>query len=616
MHFTWWTLLVLAFAALARAAPATLDRTGTTDAPHEWERRAAAGDNDEVPLHFALRLSANQSGRIEDELRATSDPCSDRYLQHLSREQVLDMLRPPSASREALAQWLTNRGVNMTNTVESVSGDMLSVRLPVAQARSLLGGAHFSVFQHRSTGEEVVQTTAYKLPRALQDGVAYVGGTTSFARAAPPSRAGRIVNDNFSLTSGSSHPSNMASSDDDNATDVPVECQGESMSLRCLRQYYQTATYQPQAANKTRIGVLGFNDQIPNRADLASFLKEERPDASAQNASFELVTLQGATDNQNASEADHEGNLDMQTVVGMTWPVQSTYYLAGQSSASVQRRSSRPNNMDMNELYAHTAEHLLNLDDDSLPDVLTISYADPEQNTSEEYARRVCTLFAALGLRGVSVVAASGDNGVGGPDDAKCVTEGGHNKTFLNAFPAGCPWVTTVGAVQGFAPQTAASANVSGITSGGGFSRVFERPWYQDEAVVHYITMYQGTRYHGLYNARGRAYPDLAAQGSHFEITTNGHTRLISGTSAAAPVIASIVSLLNDARFAQNKPSLGFLNPLIYQRLADTDAFSDVVNGSSTGCDTDGFKAQRGWDPVTGFGTPTFRSLYEHVLDL
>lgn len=33
-------------------------------------------------------------------------------------------------------------------------------------------------------------------------------------------------------------------------------------------------------------------------------------------------------------------------------------------------------------------------------------------------------------------------------------------------------------------------------------------------------------------------------------------------------------------------------------------AFTDVVSGSSAGCGTTGFPAAKGWDAVTGFGTP------------
>lgn len=55
------------------------------------------------------------------------------------------------------------------------------------------------------------------------------------------------------------------------------------------------------------------------------------------------------------------------------------------------------------------------------------------------------------------------------------------------------------------------------------------------------------------------------------------------GTSASAPVVASIVALLNDARLYKGKPALGFLNPLIYQ-YAYKGGFTDITSGQSSGC--------------------------------
>ena len=60
-----------------------------------------------------------------------------------------------------------------------------------------------------------------------------------------------------------------------------------------------------------------------------------------------------------------------------------------------------------------------------------------------------------------------------------------------------------------------------------------------------------------------------------------------SGTSAAAPAFAGIISMLNDARLSKGKPSLGFLNPLLYSKLSG--AFNDVTSGSNPGCGTTGF---------------------------
>lgn len=53
----------------------------------------------------------------------------------------------------------------------------------------------------------------------------------------------------------------------------------------------------------------------------------------------------------------------------------------------------------------------------------------------------------------------------------------------------------------------------------------------------------------------------------------------------------------NDARIAAGKSPMGFLNPFIYQY---PTIFNDVTSGHNPGCDTTGFEAAAGWDPVTG----------------
>lgn len=103
------------------------------------------------------------------------------------------------------------------------------------------------------------------------------------------------------------------------------------------------------------------------------------------------------------------------------------------------------------------------------------------------------------------------------------------------------------------------------------------------------------------------------------------------GTSAASPVFAGIVGLLNDARLRAGKSTLGFLNPLMYSILAE--GFTDIIAGSSIGCNGINpqtgkpvpgggiipyahWNATAGWDPVTGLGVPDFMKLKELVLSL
>ena len=135
-------------------------------------------------------------------------------------------------------------------------------------------------------------------------------------------------------------------------------------------------------------------------------------------------------------------------------------------------------------------------------------------------ANRTCSLFAQLGARGVSVVVASGDAGVG----SACQTNDGKNTTrFLPIFPASCPFVTAVGGTYRVQPERAVAF------SGGGFSDLFPRPSYQDAAVSQYLGVL-GNRWQGLYNPAGRGFPDIAAQSFNYTLISGGKSVRVGGT--------------------------------------------------------------------------------------
>ena len=68
-------------------------------------------------------------------------------------------------------------------------------------------------------------------------------------------------------------------------------------------------------------------------------------------------------------------------------------------------------------------------------------------------------------------------------------------------------------------------------------------------------------------------------------------------------------ALLNDLRLAQGKSTLGFVNPMLYK---NPGMFNDIVsgnNGAGGSCGEKGFEAIKGWDPVTGLGTPDYKKM-------
>merc|ERR1719191_117501 len=123
---------------------------------------------------------------------------------------------------------------------------------------------------------------------------------------------------------------------------------------------------------------------------------------------------------------------------------------------------------------------------------------------SEQYVARVNTEFQKIGLRGVSLMAASGDSGANGRTDGECT-----GTVLHSSFPGSSPYITAVGATQLQDPvynlakapaactalksssmkcasggtEVAVSSQVAGFTSGGGFSTYTPMPSYQKDVV-------------------------------------------------------------------------------------------------------------------------------------
>ena len=67
--------------------------------------------------------------------------------------------------------------------------------------------------------------------------------------------------------------------------------------------------------------------------------------------------------------------------------------------------------------------------------------------------------------------------------------------------------------------------------------------------------------------------------------------------TASVQIVAGIISLLNDYLISQGRAPLGFLNYWLYG--TGRDGLTDITTGSNQGCNTPGFSAIEGWDPVS-----------------
>ncbi|THV45499.1 hypothetical protein BGAL_0482g00140 [Botrytis galanthina] len=588
--------------------------------PRQWKRVARAPAEGIINLNIALKQS--QFEELERQLYQVSDPSHQKYGNHLTSEEVDELVRPSSQTLDSTHEWLLENGIDASSLRYSSAKDWIHLSIPVKDAERLLD-TEYHVYEHEAGGQ-IIRTPNWSLPMHLHQYIDAIQPTTSFMRAAPRSsynpieakinsRHTNVIEGQLSAghtPSGYTPPSN---------TTLSALCDVAAVSPECFQALYGTGKYKPKAAGKNKIGFNNFIGEVPIRADDALFLLKYRPDAVASAYQFKYVSINGGpvqnttlTAEQLADGLGKEANLDLTAITGISYPTPITAYSTGGQPPF---NASIGTSKNTNEPYADWLNYVLAQPTSEIPQVISTSYGDEEQTVPEFYAKRVCEQLAQLGARGVSVLFSSGDYGVG--DNGTCFSNDGKNTTmFVPDFPTSCPYITSVGATKFFEPEVAAYRAtgidpINGVYHGGwstgaGFSNYFARPSYQEKVVSAYVKKLNGT-FDGLYNKTGRAYPDISAQGFYFAYVWNQTYGSISGTSASTPLMSGIIALINDALLSKGKPVLGFLNPWLYSK--GHKGFTDILSGSAVGCDTAGFPVTEGWDPATGFGTPNFPEL-------
>ncbi|KAF8148116.1 family S53 protease-like protein [Mycena galopus ATCC 62051] len=540
----------------SRAEPATgFVNSGVAPATTELTLRVAMRPNNIDGLHTALY--------------AVSDPASALYGQHLTAEEVAEFVKPTDATVSAVSEWLTANGISSKPVTPA--GDMVEIVIPVSQANELLA-TEFSIFTHVASGKTSVRTLAYSIPADLQGHIDFFHPTISFTRP--------MVTPKF--TAVKAKPAVPAAGVAPVSDAVPSSC-GTTITPTCLQAIYNIpTTAATQSTNK--LGVSGFIDQWANEADLTEFLENFRTDIPSS-TTFTLQTLDGGVNTQTRADAGIEANLDTQYTTGLATGVPITFISVGED------------NSDGVDGFLDIITTLIKEATGTRPNVLTTSYGFDESDLSRSVATTLCNAYAQLGALGTSILFSSGDGGVSGSQSQSCTT-------FIPTLPSDCPFVTSVGATTGIT-ETAASF------SAGGFANYFAIPSYQAADVAAYQATL-GTTNKGKFNTTGRGYPDVSAQGENFEIAWDTELGTVDGTSCSSPTFAAIVALLNDALVAAGKAPLGFLNPFLYSATGRA-ALNDVTSGDNPGCNTNGFSATTGWDPVTGLGTPNYALLLTAV---
>ena len=219
------------------------------------------------------------------------------------------------------------------------------------------------------------------------------------------------------------------------------------------------------------------------------------------------------------------------------------------------------------------------------------------------------SVFEKMAAQGQSFFQASGDgdayvNPIAVPSASPYVTSVGGTTLSMNASD-GSYVSETVWNLGNLGTNDVWFANGNGYWgSGGGTSAVYSIPSWQ--AKVSMVNNKGSTTHRNI--------PDVALTADGiWQTYNNGASGSGGGTSAAAPLWAGFIALVNQQAAAHGNPPVGFINPAIYTIGTGKDyaeCFHDITLGNNTSSASPGeYYAQSGFDLCTGWGTPAGQTL-------
>lgn len=258
--------------------------------------------------------------------------------------------------------------------------------------------------------------------------------------------------------------------------------------------------------------------------------------------------------------------------------------------------------------------------------VVSTSWGECEAaEAGTDLASSEATLFEEAATQGQSVFAAAGDSG-----SEDCADQTGSDSLAVDD-PASQPYVTGVGGTSlptlGPPPtQTVWSDQCSDgpCGGGGGVSTAWPMPSYQLDAPssLNVISSESsGSQCGAAVGSYCREVPDVSADadpGTGYLIYYAGSWGGIGGTSAAAPLWAAFIALVNASSYCAGS-DVGFANAALYKAAATDYAadFDDITSGNNDITQTNGglYPAGAGYDMASGLGTPVGSALPQQLCD-
>lgn len=519
---------------------------------------------------------------MERDVAAIYTPGSSTYHQFLTPDQIVQRYGPSTAQQQLVENWLTRNGY----TIISVDPMHTSIKVQATVAtieRSLNIKLQAFFLADR---EFFMQRGVPELPASVAALVPEVLGLDNFAfpEFRPP----------FGLTV---HSASFAGNCSKYGAKQTLTREKLAAAYQ-LNQFYQKG-FQGQGMT---IAVAEFGDTYDPR-DIANY------DTCAGIAPVSIQNID-VVGHLAPGPGEGEAALDLELISGLAPKAQILDY-----QAAIDKVSFAQALVDVFNRVA--ADHKVQ--------VLSVSYGTGEDSFSASQQVAINRSLRNLAALGISVFISSGDCGA--------FTTRMHNIAEVS-FPASAPYAIAVGGTH--LQVNNSNIRISEDTwggddgaplchnewgSGGGVSqnRAFKRPTWQ--VGLGTTTHYDGSSGNVLTPAfipvsapNGlRQVPDLAAAAyPNIAIYYHGAWLAAGGTSAAAPIVAAGMLLVDQALKQQGKALFGSV-PEIYtlaNRPGSFRPFNDIIRGDNLF-----YRATRGWDYTTGWGSPNFNDILQMELN-
>ncbi|WP_327694419.1 S53 family peptidase [Streptomyces sp. NBC_00459] len=581
--------------------------------------KGATSDGSKVTAR--VYLAGRDANGLAAYAKAVSDPTSAVYGKYLTAAQVQQRFGASPAQVAAVRAWLKASGL----TVTGVTAHYVTVTGDVAAAEKA-----FSTQLHNyAKGKKTYRapSRAASAPDSLHGAVLTVTGLDNAPHTAThddtlpaPETVFRNAGP-FSTYYGSNTAASLPTA---YGAQIPYAVEG--YTGKQLRAAYGAGSW---TGKKVRVAITDAYASPYIAADAATYAAKQG-DASYRSGQLKQVLPTGYTNTEECGAAGWYGEetLDVEAVHAVAPAADITYV----GSASC---------MDDDLIDA-----LSKVVDKHLADIVSNSWGGAEADETPDLAAAFDQVFELGAVQGIGFYFSSGDNG----DE---VVNTGQKQVDT---PANSAWVTAVGGTSlavgrgdkyqwetGWGTEKA-SLSADGKTwtnfpgaytsgAGGGTSATVAAPFYQKGRVPDYLAKANSEK-------GNRVVPDIAAIADPNTGFKVGQTQTlpeggtayseyrIGGTSLAAPVIAAVQALAQEARGGK---AIGFANPAIYSTFAShAKVYHDVTDNPTgyglavarldfaNGYDaTDGIltsvrslgkdsslQAVRGYDDVTGVGTP------------